>query len=206
MASAAIFAIRKYQYGRAPASPLVTRAFVCATPENHQKPAIVNTATTQLTPTKPRNSGRTRCRTATTPTATGASSTSPYDRYNARPSKKPPAIACISPIRSWRLAATANAAIPHALTQRNHASAETATQIAAGATTRNGAARRASRSPATDRTVTSTAGIASAPVSTQNTAAGPAPDRPIRASDQNVNSAPGGWPATWVVHLRPSCP
>ena len=98
--------------------------------------------------------------------------------------------------------AAATAASPHAATAANTPSADTATQIAAGASTRNGATRRAT---------------SSAPRRPQRDQHG----HRRRAADQGdhqrrwrrrrrarratrptkSSSAPGGWPATWVAQL-----
>ncbi|CKU19794.1 Uncharacterised protein [Mycobacterium tuberculosis] len=92
--------------------------------------------------------------------------------------------------------ATANRAIPPAATPAKYPSAETAIQIAVGATATNGAVRRAICSLASTRTAISTAAAALDPTSRHTSPAQPPPRSPIRSSQTNVSSAPGGCPET----------
>ena len=90
--------------------------------------------------------------------------------------------------------------MPQAATPVKYASAETAIQIAVGATATNGAAIRAVDSSDTARTATITAVAALDPTSRQNAPAQAPPLNPMRSSQTNVSSAPGGCPDTWVIH------
>ena len=89
---------------------------------------------------------------------------------------------------------TANAsnAMPQAATPAKYPSAETAIQIAVGATATNGAARRAVGSSATARSVITIAAAALDPTSRHSNPAHAPPPNPMRSSHTNVNSAPGG--------------
>ena len=91
--------------------------------------------------------------------------------------------------------------MPQAAVAANMASAETAIQIAAGVSTRNGATRRAAPSAPSARRVTSTAAAVEAATRMTTTPATKPPPRPRRASTTKNSVAPGGWPATWVGQL-----
>lgn len=90
--------------------------------------------------------------------------------------------------------------MPHAATPAKYPSAETATQIAVGASATNGAARRAVGSSASARTPISIAAAALDLASRHSNPAQPPPCRPSRSSQTKVSSAPGGCPDTCVVH------
>src|SRR5690349_2386872 len=94
----------------------------------------------------------------------------------------------------------ASAATAQATTPAKNASAETASQIAAGASARYGAAVRALSSAPNARIASSTATDALHPTRTHSVEAHAPPPNPIRSSQTNTSSAPGGWPDTWVVH------
>ena len=97
--------------------------------------------------------------------------------------------------------AAATAASPHAATAAKTPSADTATQMAAGASTRNGAARRATSSAPSSRRVTRTATGVVQPSTVRVRAQAKAPPRPTATSPTYTRSAPGGWPATCVGQL-----
>ena len=71
-----------------------------------------------------------------------------------------------------------------------------ATNIAVGARTRNGSARRACTGPATIRTVIAMAGTAAQPAPTISAAAGTGPCRPAWSSAHSTITGSGGWPLT----------
>ena len=72
--------------------------------------------------------------------------------------------------------------------------------MAVGATATNGAASRAVFSSAKARTATTIAAAALDPTSRHSSPAHAPPPSPMRSSQTNVSSAPGGWPDTWVIH------
>ncbi len=72
---------------------------------------------------------------------------------------------------------------------------------AAGPSTRNGAARRATASAPSARSVTRTAGAVVAAIRVTTSPAAKSPPSPSRTSATKNSSAPGGWPATWVTQL-----
>ena len=117
-------------------------------------------------------------------------------RKTPQPSSRPAPAATSAGNRTARCTATASSAIPHAATPAKYPSAETATQIAVGATATNGAARRAVCSSASARTAITTAAVALEPTSRHSSPAQAPPCRPIRSSHTNVSSAPGGCPET----------
>src|SRR6478736_2002165 len=88
--------------------------------------------------------------------------------------------------------ASASSAIPQAATPAKYPSADTAIQMAVGATATKGAASRAVASSATARIAMMIAAAALEPTSTQNHAAHDPPPSPMRSSQTKVNSAPGG--------------
>ena len=96
--------------------------------------------------------------------------------------------------------ASASSAMPQAATPAKYPSADTATQIAVGATATKGAARRAMSSPDNARTATSIAAAALEPTSRHSRPAHAPPLRPMRSSHTNVSRAPGGCPETCVIH------
>ena len=104
----------------------------------------------------------------------------------------PPA-ASASRRRPWSTA-SASKAIDHAASAMNTASPVVATNRAIGASTRNGAARRAPFSPAKERATSSTAGTALDPRAMTAAAAQPGPVSPIRSRAPYRTSSPGGWP------------
>ena len=97
--------------------------------------------------------------------------------------------------------AAATAASPQAATAAKTPSADTATQIAAGASTRNGTARRATSSAPRRRRVTSTATGVVHPTRVRTSAEANEPPSPSPTRPTKSSSAPGGWPATWVGQL-----
>ena len=103
-------------------------------------------------------------------------------------------------MRTVRRAASASSAIPHAATPAKYPSAETATQMAVGATATNGATSRAVASSVRARTATTIAAAALEPTSRHSRPAHAPPPSPMRSSQTNVSSAPGGCPDTWVIH------
>ena len=72
--------------------------------------------------------------------------------------------------------------------------------MAVGATATNGAASRAVSSSASARTATTIAAAALVPTSRHSNPAHAPPPNPMRSSQTNVNSAPGGCPDTCVIH------
>ncbi len=90
------------------------------------------------------------------------------------------------------MTARASRATDQAATAAKYASADVPSQTAAGARTRNGAARRASASSARARTATSTATQAVAPTVMHHIPAQPPPRSPIRSRSTKVSVAPGG--------------
>ena len=72
--------------------------------------------------------------------------------------------------------------------------------MAVGATATNGATSRADASSFSARIATITAAAALDPTSTHHSPAHAPPPRPMRSSQTNVSSAPGGCPDTWVTH------
>src|SRR5438067_7034781 len=179
------------------------RTRVTASPWYHQKPATAATASTASTPPAAHATSRAMSRAvigrrpaASAASAGGASSTRPYDSSRHTPSPSPPV----------RTAPRASAYSDAAATPANSASALVAIHSASGAVATNGAARRATSSPPAIRTVPSTAGTAAAPTAMTSAAAQPAPHSPARDRATNTSVAPGGWPATWVVHAGTSGP
>jgi hypothetical protein len=82
-------------------------------------------------------------------------------------------------------------------------SADTPTQIAVGASTANGSAALARRSPAgpaSARSVIATVTGTDAPTRMHSTPAGPPPPSPIRSRPTKTSTASGGCAATWVVN------
>src|SRR5581483_7410712 len=88
--------------------------------------------------------------------------------------------------------ANASSVMPQAATPAKYPSADTAIQIAVGATATNAAALRAVGSSANVRSVITTAAAALDPTSRHSNPAHAPPPRPMRSSQTNVSSAPGG--------------
>ena len=115
---------------------------------------------------------------------------------NSTPARAAHAAARQGPACRCPTVEVASAAVPQAPTAANTASAETASQIAAGPITRNGRAMRAACSAPNARRATATAsGVVAATATTTRPAAGPLAS-PTRARATKSRSAPGGCPAT----------
>ena len=72
--------------------------------------------------------------------------------------------------------------------------------MAVGATATNGCGQSRGRFVGNARTATMIAAAALDPTSRHSSPAHAPPPRPMRSSQTNVSSAPGGWPETWVIH------
>lgn len=125
----------------------------------------------------------------------------PYDISTLPPSSRPDNAADPTDLGPTEVAASARAAMPHAVTTVMTASADTAMNTAAGLRTRNGAARRAISSAPSARTVTSTAEAVEAASSVTTTPAARSPPNPSRTMATKNSSIAGGWPATCVGQL-----
>src|SRR4051794_13716188 len=117
-----------------------------------------------------------------------------------QPSKSPEPAAATTGRRAARGAANANRATPHAATPAKEPSEDTATRMAVGATATTGAASPAVVSSANAGAPTTTPAAPLDPTSRHNSPAHAPPPKPMRSSQTNVSSAPGGWPDTWVIH------
>ena len=147
-----------------------------------------------------RASGRSRRRATATTIGTTASSTSPYESIAVTPKSRPPASASRSASRPSRPVARTTRVTAQAETPAKNASPELH-QIAAGASTRNGAAARArgfardlSRARPAPRRPTPRRRRARAQVRTG--AAEPDPVEP-----HSTSTMPGGWPWVWMLYV-----
>ncbi len=119
------------------------------------------------------------------------------DSMSAAPASSPPAAVSQAALAPVRFVARTRQATALRATPPKMMSALVC-QNAAGATTRNGAARRASRSPATSRPIARAARTEAATASMMTAFSNSSPDSPICDAAQKNTTRPGGCDWRWT--------